>query len=68
MSRDLGERGMTIGLATHEMGFARDAANRCTSSTMAVSWKLPRPVSCFPTLVMSGPQQFLQHMTAAGRL
>jgi polar amino acid transport system ATP-binding protein len=66
--RELAESGMTMLLATHEMGFARDVADRiCFLHAGRVLESGP------PRQVLSEPQhertrQFLSRVTAAGRL
>jgi polar amino acid transport system ATP-binding protein len=66
--RELAAGGMTMVIATHEMGFARDVANRvCFLDTGAILEEGP------PDAIFSAPreertQQFLQRIVDAGRL
>jgi polar amino acid transport system ATP-binding protein len=68
MIRDLRSDGMTMLLATHEMGFARDVADRvCFLEAGAVLEEGP------PEQVLSDPReprtrQFLHRIIDAGRL
>ncbi|RMH78870.1 MAG: amino acid ABC transporter ATP-binding protein [Actinomyces sp.] len=66
--RDLAERGMTMVLATHEMGFARDVANRvCFLHEGRVLEQGP-PAELFRSPRHERTRQFLQRVIAAGRL
>jgi polar amino acid transport system ATP-binding protein len=66
--RELAEGGMTMLIATHEMGFARDIANRvCFLEDGLILEEGP------PEEIFSGPkeprtQQFLERIIEAGRL
>jgi polar amino acid transport system ATP-binding protein len=66
--RELAERGMTMLIATHEMGFARDVANRvCFLNEGRILEEGP------PDQIFAAPReprtaQFLQRIVAAGRL
>jgi polar amino acid transport system ATP-binding protein len=66
--RELATGGMTMILATHEMGFARDVADRiCFLDAGAILEQGP------PSQILSAPreprtQRFLQRVIAAGRL
>jgi len=66
--RELAERGMTMLIATHEMGFARDIADRvCFLDDGAIAEQGP------PEQIFSAPQnprtrRFLQRIIEAGRL
>ena len=53
--RDLAEDGMTMLLATHEMGFAREVATGCASCTKGVERARRRGSS--RTLARSGPRR-----------
>ena len=53
--RELASGGMTMLLATHEMGFARDIATGSVSWPMARSSRTRRPRSCSQTLKTSAP-------------
>lgn len=66
--RDLAERGLTMVLATHEMGFARDVAHRvCFLHEGAVLEAAP-PDELFSEPVHERTQQFLARVIEAGRL
>ncbi|CAN5858034.1 amino acid ABC transporter ATP-binding protein [soil metagenome] len=66
--RELAAEGMTLVLATHEMGFARDVADRiCFLDGGVILEQGP------PSVILSEPreprtQQFLQRIISAGRL
>jgi len=66
--RELAERGMTMLIATHEMGFARDIADRvCFLDAGTIAEQGP------PEQIFSAPQnprtrRFLQRIIEAGRL
>ena len=66
--RELAAAGMTMLIATHEMGFARDIADRvCFLDAGAIIEEGP------PDQILSDPseprtRQFLQRIIAAGRL
>jgi polar amino acid transport system ATP-binding protein len=66
--RELAKTGMTMVIATHEMGFARDVADRiCFLDGGQILEQGP------PAKLLSAPteprtQQFLQRVIAAGRL
>ncbi|HUG47302.1 MAG TPA: amino acid ABC transporter ATP-binding protein [Candidatus Limnocylindria bacterium] len=66
--RELAAEGMTLVLATHEMGFARDVADRiCFLDEGVILEQGP------PSVILSEPreprtQQFLQRIISAGRL
>jgi polar amino acid transport system ATP-binding protein len=66
--RELASEGMTLILATHEMGFARDVADRiCFLDAGVILEQGP------PSQILSAPreprtQQFLQRIISAGRL
>ncbi|MEM8923381.1 MAG: amino acid ABC transporter ATP-binding protein [Actinomycetota bacterium] len=66
--RDLAERGLTMVLATHEMGFARDVANRvCFLHEGRVLEQGP-PAQLFGEPGEERTQQFLRRVVEAGRL
>ncbi|MEM7140050.1 MAG: amino acid ABC transporter ATP-binding protein [Actinomycetota bacterium] len=66
--RDLAARGLTMVLATHEMGFARDVANRvCFLDAGRVVEAAP-PAQLFGDPQQPRTQQFLQRVIEAGRL
>jgi polar amino acid transport system ATP-binding protein len=66
--RELAREGMTLVIATHEMGFARDVADRiCFLDAGAILEEGP------PSVILSTPreertQRFLQRIISAGRL
>ena len=66
--RELASGGMTMVIATHEMGFARDVANRCASCTRERSWNVVRPVPS--SVIPNGTRRrrFLDRIIAAGRM
>ena len=66
--RELADRGLTMILATHEMGFARDVANRvCFLHEGRVLESAP-PAELFSDPQQARTQQFLQRVIEAGRL
>lgn len=66
--RDLADRGLTMVLATHEMGFARDVADRvCFLNEGRVLEEGP-PAELFSAPTQPRTQQFLQRVIEAGRL
>ena len=66
--RDLAERGLTMVLATHEMGFARDVANRVCFLDGGRVLEAAPPAELFGDPQMPRTQQFLARVTEAGRL
>ncbi len=66
--RELAGRGLTMILATHEMGFARDVADRvCFLHEGRVLEDAP-PAELFGSPQRERTQQFLRRVTEAGRL
>jgi polar amino acid transport system ATP-binding protein len=66
--RELAEGGMTMVIATHEMGFARDVANRvCFLHEGRILEEGP-PAQIFAAPREERTQQFLQRIVDAGRL
>jgi polar amino acid transport system ATP-binding protein len=66
--RELAGRGLTMLIATHEMGFARDVANRvCFLHEGRILEEGP-PEQIFTAPREPRTQQFLQRIVAAGRL
>ena len=66
--RDLADRGLTMVLATHEMGFARDVAHRvCFLHEGRVLESAP-PSELFAHPTHERTQQFLRRVIEAGRL
>jgi polar amino acid transport system ATP-binding protein len=66
--RELAERGMTMILATHEMGFARDIARRVCFLDDGVILEEGPPDRIFSEPEHPRTRQFLQRIIAAGRL
>jgi polar amino acid transport system ATP-binding protein len=66
--RELAEEGMTMLIATHEMGFARDVARRVCFLDEGVILEQGTPAEIFGAPRESRTQQFLQRIVEAGRL
>jgi polar amino acid transport system ATP-binding protein len=66
--RELAAGGMTMVIATHEMGFARDIANRVCFLDSGVIAEEGRPQDMFRSPQHPRTRQFLQSIVAAGRL
>ncbi len=66
--RELAEAGMTMVVATHEMGFARDLADRVCFLDEGVILEEGPPAEIFSTPREPRTQQFLARIVAAGRL
>jgi polar amino acid transport system ATP-binding protein len=66
--RELAEGGRTMLIATHEMGFARDIANRVCFLDGGVLLEQGPPEEIFSNPQEARTQQFLQRIIAAGRL
>jgi polar amino acid transport system ATP-binding protein len=66
--RELAEGGMTMILATHEMGFARDIAHRVCFLDQGVILEEGPPDRMFSEPENPRTRQFLQRIIAAGRL
>jgi polar amino acid transport system ATP-binding protein len=66
--RELAEEGMTMLIATHEMGFARDVANRVCFLHEGVILEEGAPEEIFGAPREPRTQQFLQRIVDAGRL
>ena len=66
--RELAEGGMTMVLATHEMGFARDVANRVCFLDGGQVLEAGPPAELFTEPVHARTQQFLNRVIEAGRL
>jgi polar amino acid transport system ATP-binding protein len=66
--RELAESGLTMLIATHEMGFAREIANRVCFLDGGVIVEEGPPVHIFSTPEQPRTQQFLQRIIDAGRL
>ncbi len=66
--RDLAEGGMTMVLATHEMGFARDVAHRVAFMHEGRVLEQGPPADLFAHPREERTRQFLKRVTDAGRL
>ena len=66
--RELAVEGMTMLIATHEMGFARDVAHRVCFLDEGVLLEEGPPEQIFGTPREPRTQQFLQRIVDAGRL
>jgi len=66
--RELAEGGMTMLIATHEMGFARDVASRVCFIHEGRILEEGRPEEIFAAPKEERTRQFLQRIVAAGRL
>jgi polar amino acid transport system ATP-binding protein len=66
--RELAAGGMTMLIATHEMGFAREIADRVCFLDAGVILEQGRPEEIFGAPREPRTQQFLQRIVAAGRL
>ncbi|MGZ4400330.1 MAG: amino acid ABC transporter ATP-binding protein [Gaiellaceae bacterium] len=68
MVRELKDEGMTMLLATHEMGFAREAANRVVFLDQGVLLEHGTPDEIFSHPKHERTQAFLKRVVDAGRL
>ena len=66
--RELAAGGMTMVIATHEMGFARDIANRVCFLDAGRILEDGPPAEMFSAPREERTQQFLQRVIDAGRL
>jgi polar amino acid transport system ATP-binding protein len=66
--RELAEGGMTMLIATHEMGFARDIASRVCFLDAGVILEQGPPGQIFTSPAEPRTRQFLDRIIAAGRL
>ena len=66
--RELAEEGMTMLIATHEMGFARDIADRVCFLDAGRILEQGPPEAIFGAPREERTQQFLQRIIAAGRM
>lgn len=66
--KELALGGMTMVIATHEMGFARDTADRVGFLDAGLIIEEGRPEEIFTAPQQPRTQQFLQRIIAAGRL
>jgi polar amino acid transport system ATP-binding protein len=66
--RELADEGMTMLIATHEMGFARDIASRVCFLDAGVILEQGPPEQIFSHPREERTRQFLQRIIAAGRM
>jgi polar amino acid transport system ATP-binding protein len=66
--RELAAEGMTLVIATHEMGFARDVADRICFLDQGVILEEGPPSAILSTPTQERTQRFLQRIISAGRL
>ena len=66
--RELAAGGMTMVIATHEMGFARDIASRVCFLDAGVILEQGPPEQIFSAPREERTRQFLQRIVDAGRL
>lgn len=66
--RDLAARGMTMLLATHEMGFAREVSSRICFLQRGKIYEQGPPAEIFGNPKGERTQAFLRSLTKAGRL
>lgn len=66
--RELKAEGMTMLIATHEMGFARDVADRVCFLDAGEILEQGPPAEIFTSPQQPRTQQFLQRIVDAGRL
>jgi polar amino acid transport system ATP-binding protein len=66
--RELAHTGMTMIIATHEMGFARDIANRVCFLDQGRILEQGPPERIFTAPEQPRTAEFLQSIIAAGRL
>jgi polar amino acid transport system ATP-binding protein len=66
--RELAEGGMTMLIATHEMGFARDVASRVCFLDAGVILEQGPPDRIFSSPEQPRTRQFLDRIIEAGRL
>ncbi len=66
--RELADQGMTMVLATHEMGFARDVANRVYFLHDGRVLESGPPAELFSHPTHDRTRRFLRRVTEAGRL
>ena len=66
--RELADGGMTMLIATHEMGFARDIASRVCFLDEGVILEQGSPERIFSSPEQARTRQFLDRIIEAGRL
>jgi polar amino acid transport system ATP-binding protein len=65
---ELADRGMTMLLATHEMGFAKEVADKICFLEDGVLVETGTPEQIFSAPTQPATQRFLQRIIDAGRL
>ena len=66
--REMADAGMTMVIATHEMGFAKDVANRVCFLDAGVILEQGPPAQIFSAPAQERTRQFLQRIIEAGRM
>ena len=66
--RDLAQSGMTMLIATHEMGFAREIADRVCFLDQGRILEEGAPEQIFTEPVQARTQEFLRRIIEAGRM
>ena len=66
--RELKDQGMTMLIATHEMGFARDTADRVVFLYDGTIWEEGRPQQLLRSPQRPETEEFLRRIVEAGRL
>ena len=66
--RELKESGITMVIATHEMGFARESADRVAFLHAGKVWEEGPPSELFTAPGRPETREFLRRITEAGRL
>jgi polar amino acid transport system ATP-binding protein len=66
--RELAAAGMTMVIATHEMGFARDVANRVAFLEEGTLLEVGPPAQIFSRPREEATRRFLDRIIAAGRM
>jgi polar amino acid transport system ATP-binding protein len=66
--RELAEQGMTMVIATHEMGFAKDVANRVAFLHEGAILEIGEPAAMFSSPERPETRLFLDRIIAAGRM
>lgn len=66
--RELKDQGMTMAIATHEMGFARDTADRVAFLHEGMVWEQGPPREMFSHPQREETREFLRRIVEAGRL
>jgi polar amino acid transport system ATP-binding protein len=66
--RELAEQGMTMVIATHEMGFAKDVAHRVAFLHEGAILEIGEPAAMFSSPEQPETRRFLDRIIAAGRM